>query len=121
MKPPSDFTTPRKLICPISRHFFPVEQPEPVGCCTTGLKNGSRLPLMAHFFSSGFGALGDSAILPASAALPSPAIVAAATDLPAGFGALSLAATTGCGFPAGLVALFTSALANGSERTGAAF
>src|SRR5271155_2177679 len=56
MKPPSDFTTPRTLICPISRHFLPVEQPEPEDCCTTGLKKGSRLPLIAHFFSSGFGA-----------------------------------------------------------------
>src|SRR5579864_243200 len=56
MKPLSDFTTPRRLIAPISRHFLPVEQPEPF-CCTTGLKKGSRLPLIAHFFSSlGLGA-----------------------------------------------------------------
>src|ERR1700756_1354328 len=55
MKPLSLFTTPCRLICPISRHFFPVEHPEPVGCCTTGLKKGSRLPFIAHFFSSGFG------------------------------------------------------------------
>src|ERR1700692_1305219 len=54
MKPLSDFTTPRRLIAPMSRHFFPVEQPEPF-CCTTGLKNGSRLPLSAHFFSSCLG------------------------------------------------------------------
>src|SRR5579864_5076743 len=56
MKPLSDFTTPRRLMAPISRHFFPVEQPEPF-CCTTGLKKGSRFPLIAHFFSSlGLGA-----------------------------------------------------------------
>src|SRR3989442_3549400 len=63
MKPLSDLTTPRRLMAPISRHFFPVEQPEPPDCCTTGLKNGSRLPLMAHFFSSGLGCLGASAVL----------------------------------------------------------
>src|SRR5256885_10382348 len=56
MKPASDFTTPRKLIFPISRHFLPLEHPEPPCCCTTGLKNGSRFPFIAHFFSSGFGA-----------------------------------------------------------------
>src|SRR5215469_13207949 len=54
MKPLSDFTTPRRAIALISRHFLPVEQPDPC-CCTTGLKNGSRLPFMAHFFSSGLG------------------------------------------------------------------
>src|ERR1700730_14287963 len=57
MKPFSDFTTPRRLMAPISRHFLPVEQPEPF-CCTTGLKNGSRLPLIAHFFSSVLGGFG---------------------------------------------------------------
>src|ERR1700676_3294990 len=63
MKPLSDFTTPRRLIAPMSRHFFPVEQPEPF-CCTTGLKNGSRLPLIAHFFfSSGLGSLVATAFL----------------------------------------------------------
>src|ERR1700758_3732178 len=60
MKPVSDFTTPRTLICPMSRHFLPVEQPEPEFCCTTGLKNGSRLPFIAHFFCSGFGGAGAS-------------------------------------------------------------
>src|ERR1035438_1077156 len=66
MKPTSDLTTPRRLIAPMSRHFFPVEQPEPF-CCTTGLKNGSRLPVIAHFFSfafsSGLGCLGSTAFL----------------------------------------------------------
>src|SRR5579862_7636893 len=52
---------------PISRHFFPVEHPEPF-CCTTGLKNGSRFPFIAHFLSSGFGCLELSPILLASAA-----------------------------------------------------
>src|SRR5205807_7778250 len=55
MKPASDFTTPRRLMFPISRHFLPVEHPEPPCCCTTGLKNGSRFPFIAHFFSSGLG------------------------------------------------------------------
>src|ERR1700674_1909931 len=62
MKPVSDFTTPRRLIAPISRHFLPVEQPEPF-CCTTGLKNGSRLPVIAHFFSSGLGCLVPASLL----------------------------------------------------------
>src|SRR5579872_3968994 len=62
MKPESDFTTPRRLIVPISRHFFPVEQPDPCSC-TTGLKNGSRLPVIAHFFSSfGLGAAAGFAV-----------------------------------------------------------
>src|SRR5208283_5013735 len=113
MKPFSDFTTPRKLICPISRHFFPVEHPEPVGCCTTGLKNGSRLPLIAHFFSSGFGA---SALLLASAALASAEILVAAgaAALAAGFGAIALAATAGCFFAVGLATPLTAALATGA-------
>src|SRR5271165_7077267 len=116
MKPFSDFTTPRKLICPISRHFFPVEHPEPVGCCTTGLKNGSRLPLIAHFFSSGFGALGASALLLASAALASAEILVAAgaAALAAGFGAIALAATAGCFFAVGLATPLTAALATGA-------
>src|SRR5438270_641843 len=69
MKPLSDFTTPRRLIWPISRHFFPVEHPEPFVCCTTGLKKGSRFPIMAHFFASGLGGLGASTGLMASAVL----------------------------------------------------
>src|ERR1700722_2794916 len=66
MKPTSDLTTPRTLMWPISRHFFPVEQPDPPACCTTGLKNGSRLPFMAHFFSSG-GACFEASVLTSSA------------------------------------------------------
>src|SRR5579871_5906845 len=80
MKPLSDFTTPRTLIAPISRHFFPVEQPEPF-CCTTGLKKGSRLPLIAHFFSSAFG-LGAS-----SAAFTGAGAAATFTAAGAGFDA----------------------------------
>src|ERR1700736_4036110 len=68
IKPLSDFTTPRRLICPISRHFFPVEQPEPPACCTTGLKKGSLFPVIAHFLSSAFGCFGTSPFLLASAA-----------------------------------------------------
>src|SRR5579863_4695731 len=98
MKPVSDFTTPLRLICPISRHFFPAEQPDPVGCCTTGLKKGSRFPVIAHFLSSGLGALAASALLPAGGALAVEAIfVGPATGGVAGaFGAASLAAITGC-------------------------
>src|SRR6185295_960332 len=44
--------TPFSAICPISKHFFPVLQPDPPTCETTGLTNGSRLPFMAYFFSS---------------------------------------------------------------------
>src|SRR5271165_7013100 len=67
IKPLSDFTTPRRLMLPISRHFFPVEHPDP-DCCTTGLKNGSRFPLIAHFFSSCLG-LAESEFLLATVAL----------------------------------------------------
>src|SRR5579862_5612201 len=79
MKPSCDFTTPRTLICPISRHFFPVEQPDPVACCTTGLIKGSRLPFIAHFFSSGFGALAASSVVPIGASLSSAGAFAPAT------------------------------------------
>src|SRR5579863_10418282 len=54
INPLSDFTTPRRLMLPISRHFFPVEHPEPF-CCTTGEKNGSRFPFIAHFLSACLG------------------------------------------------------------------
>src|SRR5579864_2442540 len=80
MKPVSDFTTPRRLMVPISRHFLPVEQPEPC-CCTTGLQKGSRLPLIAHFFSSGFG-LGASATFTGTA---TPGAALAATTVLACF------------------------------------
>src|ERR1700685_837300 len=93
MKPVSDFTTPRRLIAPISRHFFPVEHPEPL-VCTTGLKNGSRLPLMAHFFSSGLGAFAAIGLWKGSAeVLAAPGAaggIAAATFV--GAGAVPLAA-----------------------------
>src|SRR5580658_4984971 len=85
MKPLSDFTTPRRLIAPISRHFFPVEQPEPP-CCTTGLKNGSRFPLIDHFLSSGLGSLA------ALFAGTSGALMDATSDLLS----LELAACFGC-------------------------
>src|ERR1022692_1862549 len=79
MKPLSAFTTPRKLICPISRHFLPVEHPEPLVCCTTGLKKGSRFPFIAHFFSSGFGGLGAATLLISPAGFSSAAILVVAT------------------------------------------
>src|ERR1700683_2136572 len=90
MNPLSDFTTPRTLICPTSRHFFPVEHPEVVVCCVIGLKNGSRLPFIAHFFSSGFGGLAASALLGASAGFVSATFAAAI--------ALVLGWNASCGF-----------------------
>src|SRR4051794_6490583 len=88
MKPLSDFTTPRTLMALISRHFLPVAQPEP-DCWTTGLKKGSRLPLIAHFFSSGLGCLGASAIL---TGVPCVAVGLAATTV---LGCCLLSAFTG--------------------------
>src|ERR1017187_1361009 len=108
MKPLSDFTTPRRLIALISRHFFPVEQPEPVGCCTTGLKKGSRLPFIAHFFSSGFGGLRASALL--------------ADGLSAGFSLAAILVVGTEGLAAGLeTATFAAAAGAGALATGAAF
>src|SRR5450631_4277796 len=105
MKPASDFTTPRRLIAPISRHFLPVEQPEPF-CCTTGLKNGSRLPLIAHFFASGLGVLGAvaSALLTGAAtgALTAGAAILA-TPVPVTWGFGSTLAAEAAGFEAGTV------------------
>src|ERR1700758_2422315 len=49
--PPSDLTTPFRLIWAISRHFLPVLQADPPMWLTTGLTKGSRLPVMAYFFS----------------------------------------------------------------------
>src|SRR6204780_138321 len=92
MKPLSDFPTPRKLICPISRHFFRVEQPEPVGCCTTGLKKGSRFPFIAHFFSSGFRVVGASATGPGG--FSSAAILLAPAAVAAGLAVSTLAVAT---------------------------
>src|ERR1700740_2315870 len=98
MKPLSDFTTPRKLMAPISRHFLPVEQPEPF-CCTTGLKKGSRFPLIAHFLSS----LG----LAASAALAG----SAAAGFSAGTAAAAVLFWSLAGFAAAVVGFAPLALA----------
>src|SRR5215467_9535332 len=98
MKPVSDFTTPRRLIAPISRHFFPDEQPDP-DCCATGLKNGSRLPFIAHFLSSRLVGLGASATFTAAAG-----------------------ATAGAGFVgARILACFASVLAAGAVFAADAF
>src|SRR5208282_759658 len=102
MKPLSDFTTPRRLICPISRHFFPVEHPDPAACCTTGLKNGSRFPVMAHFFSSGFG-LAATSLLPSAALLLTPVLGVKGSAPLAWTG--SLASITGCAFAGFLATL----------------
>src|SRR5580693_6658779 len=116
MKPLSDFTTPRKLIWPISRHFLPVEQPEPADCCTTGLKNGSRFPLIAHFFSSRLGVLEASMLLTGSSSFAEILVSAGGAVLAAGFEVVGLAAITesgtavflatagGCGFAAATTA-----------------
>src|ERR1035438_5740487 len=51
MNPPSPRTTPRRLMVPISRHFLPVLQPEPVAWLTTGLMKGSRRPFALDLLS----------------------------------------------------------------------
>src|ERR1035438_7847598 len=104
MKPASDFTTPRRLIAPISRHFFPVAQTEPF-VCTTGLKNGSRFPFIAHFFSSALG-LGASAVLVGAAA---DALTAGAATFAAG---AALACCFGSGLDAGATGLETGSFAS---------
>src|SRR5580692_6448495 len=127
MKPLSECTTPRKLICPISRHFFPVEQPEPVGCCTTGLKKGSRFPFIAHFLSSGFGVLRASATV--LAGFSSAAILLAPAAVAAGLAASTLAVATeadpagflgmnaSCGFAVAVEVAVTGAAATGLAAT----
>src|SRR5271165_5473338 len=51
IKPLSPCTTPRRLRVPISRHFLPVLQPEPVAWLTTGLMKGSRRPFALDLLS----------------------------------------------------------------------
>src|ERR1039458_7238783 len=51
LKPFSPCTTPRRLMVPISRHFLPVLQPEPVAWLTTGLMKGSRRPFALDLLS----------------------------------------------------------------------
>src|SRR5271165_5065729 len=61
IKPLSPCTTPRRLRVPISRHFLPVLQPEPVAWLTTGLMKGSRRPLALDLLSGVTGcSLADS-------------------------------------------------------------
>src|ERR1700683_4536373 len=79
---------------PISRHFFPVEQPDPPACCTTGLKNGSRLPLIAHFFSSG-GACLEASVFTGSAGFSATAgLTSGVAAIFTFFGALALGVCT---------------------------
>src|SRR5712691_10674807 len=125
MKPASDFTTPRRLIPPISRHFFPVEQPEPF-VCTTGLKNGSRFPFIAHFFSSGLGGLGAFALFAEAAAgalTAGAAIFATGAPLAgAALTAAALACCVGSGLEACAAAFEAGALATATfAGTRAAF
>src|SRR5580765_7250888 len=97
MKPLSDLTTPRKLIALISRHFLPVEQPDP-SWCTTGLKKGSRLPFIAHFFSSALGLAASGLVAggaeTATAADVLAAAAAFASFFTSGFGAAAFATAT---------------------------
>src|ERR1035441_7603254 len=69
MNPPSPRTTPRRLIVPISRHFLPVLQPEPLAWLTTGLINGSRRPF-ALYFASGTTGCSLPSLYESLAALP---------------------------------------------------
>src|SRR5260370_9460123 len=126
MKPLSDFTTPRRLICPISRHFFPVEQPDPPACDTTGLTKGSRFPVIDHFFSSGFACLVASAVFPPSALLRgsdfcfgSATGAAGFGPFPATFAVAGAGRVFGVGFEAGGLAANT-ALSAGVFAPGAA-
>src|SRR5579872_3620339 len=113
MKPPSDFTTPRRLIPLISRHFLPVEQPDPC-CCTTGLKNGSRFPFIAHFFSSALGLTGSAGFTAAGAGAAATAAIALAGDAFASFTTCLLSAFVGAGFIAGAFASATFGAATGA-------
>src|SRR5208282_4615331 len=123
MKPLSDFTTPRRLIVPISRHFFPVEHPEPF-CCTTGLKNGSRFPLIAHFLSSGLLSLEALAASDFSAfvsALVSAFVSALASAAGAGAaGFISFATGLAGGFMGSALATTTAGFATAGLAAGAA-
>src|SRR6478672_7724634 len=116
MKPVSDLTTPRTLMAPISRHFLPVAQPEPC-CCTTGLKNGSRLPLIAHFFSSGLGCFGASATFTGTAAANGLALAAstvfAGCCLTSAFTGAATAFTAGA-FTGGFASAFAIASGGGA-------
>src|SRR5580765_2981179 len=100
MKPASDFTTPRRLIAPISRHFFPVEHPEPL-VCTTGLKNGSRFPFIAHFFSSGLGCL--QSLVPLAEVAAGSATAGAGAAAATFCAGAALATCLGSGFVAGTI------------------
>src|SRR5579862_153311 len=117
MKPLSDFTTPRRLIPLISRHFFPVEHPEPF-VCTTGLKNGSRFPFIAHFLSSGLGLAAAAVLAGASedSVTAGAAFFAVDAVLPCGFGSVLEASATGFAADA-----FTTAVFAGTSTGFAAF
>jgi hypothetical protein len=51
----------------MSRHFLPVLQPDPDARFTTGLTNGSRLPVIEYFLSSCFSGFGASGVVLAAA------------------------------------------------------
>src|SRR6201993_428693 len=101
--PLSDFTTPCNAICSMSRHFLPVLQPDPPCRFTTGLRKGSRLPVIEYFLSSCLPGLEASASEPAGLG-----VLAAA--LPAGFAAT---------FTSGFAATFTSGFADAFATFGA--
>src|SRR5215813_2988497 len=64
---------------PISKHFLPVLHPEPPARFTTGLINGSRLPVMLHFLScASFSASSPSAFASSDELASAPALLALA-------------------------------------------
>src|SRR5512141_2591513 len=100
MKPLSAWTTPRRLIAPISRHFLPVLQPEPPAWLTTGLMKGSRLPLALFLLvCTPCSSVGEASPAPLAAAL----LLAAAT----GAGGLLFGAAT-AGFAGALCLIATA-------------
>src|SRR5580658_9397420 len=90
MKPPSERTTPRRLMAPISRHFLPVLQPEPPAWLTTGLIKGSRLPFALYLLSG----TTDCSLSFSPSALPATPATTAASLFGVGAGAGAGAETT---------------------------
>src|SRR5207245_2312575 len=98
--PASALTTPRRLICPMSRHFLPVLQPDPPAWLTTGLRKGSLFPVRAYFFSGLFSAFAASAL----------GVLAATLGLACVFEFLETTTGFTCGAPltAGLLAVLAA-------------
>src|SRR5258705_1826598 len=115
--PASDLTTRCSAICSMSRHFLPVLQPDPPARFTTGLTNGSRLPVMEYFLSSCLSFLSLSLLVELASLF---ALAGAAATFVSGFAATLGAAAT-C-FLAGAVAVLAgSAFTTGLTVPLAAF